>query len=228
MEERNDNNVAFKCNYCDGGKDENGIGFAGPCMFDTNNRERNISFKVKDWCSNKRGVCSKYWNKEISKEELLESYENGHCCYESYLLSDWTFTVGQFKNGMSKCIRNAKERKVALFTTVFPGEPEENRCIFAAFVIDELFEGDINNPGFVSSKYKETGVSFTEEEARKLKFWDFYRNPNSPTSLKWGSGLFRYLSDAAVLRILRAAIDVVENDDKKKAIKDIIAHSTCR
>lgn len=225
MEENKKKNIAFKCNYCDGGKDENGIGFCGPCS----NRciMGNIKNDPSAWCSNPQSNCYQYYDGTIDRAELERRYEEDHkCCSESFMLKNFAANAGQFrsvdKNGDMKSIRQTGVYKVSFLTTVFPYEPEENRVIFAAFINDSYDAGTDDYPGFVKSLKEDTRLSFLENDAQKLKFWDYYRNPNAPTSKKWGSGLFRYLEDDVTLRILNDAKKIVTDDEARTKIQNII------
>ena len=40
----------------------------------------------------------------------------------------------------------------------------------------------------------------------EIEFWKYHKNPDNPDSMAWATGLFRYVSDVAVLGILEEYI----------------------
>lgn len=43
-----------------------------------------------------------------------------------------------------------------------------------------------------------------------MKFWDYYKNPNSPESRQWGTGLYRKPSKDEALAIIDKIIEIKE------------------
>ncbi len=56
--------------------------------------------------------------------------------------------------------------------------------------------------GYVSTK-SEYKLEMNHFEAKQLKFWNYYFNPNQPELIRFGSGLHRYLSHEQAAQILR-------------------------
>lgn len=129
-----------------------------------------------------------------------------YVCYESAMLRDWRAFAGVAQTGEHKGrpmkLKQVQINSLAVLTTRLPNEPEENRLIFAVFLVDDTYEGDAREEGYVStsSRYK---IEMTPSEAQKLKFWNYYSCPNAPEVIKFGSGLHRYLSDEQAAQILR-------------------------
>lgn len=90
---------------------------------------------------------------------------------------------------------------LAILTSREPNAPEADRFVFGVFLVDEAYEGDRRDEGYVttSSKYK---ISLTQEEAKKILFWKYYHNDNAPKKVAWGQGLHRYLSDIQAASVL--------------------------
>jgi len=105
---------------------------------------------------------------------------------------------------------------------VTPNSFEYERRIFALFLIDEYFEGDDTYEGYVAStgKYR---LHFTRRETNDLRFWDFYENTNS-TDKRWGSGLFRYLSDEQCARILYKAMLLKQGTEDETLAEEMYRH----
>ena len=219
-------NVAFKCTYCDGGKDKKNIGFKGICSDDT--IRYNINKEKHVWCSNESSYCSNYLNGEISRKELDATIKNnGFVCYESKMLRDWEASAGFHHNGKNKgkpmTMRNVSSNNLALLTTRFPYDQEVDRIIFAVFLILENYEGDNYEEGNVKA-HPEYKLQLTIEEAKKLKFWDYYCNRNKPETIKYGSGLHRYISDIQAAQVLKKISEIKKGTEEEKFAEEFLEH----
>lgn len=198
-------NIAFKCNYCDGGKSAVQIGFDGVCSDDM--IYNNIKIQNRTWCNSDDCACLHYLNNEISRKELNENCMNGgFVCYESQMLRDWKAFAGIVQNGARKGERmklhQVQRNSLCVLTTRTPKMAEKERFIFAVFWVDDTYEGDGKEEGYVStkSKYK---IKLSPKEACSLRFWNYQANENKADSPAWSSGLHRYLEDDIAVQILR-------------------------
>ena len=211
------NNIAFKCNYCDGGSSSENVGYKGVCSDDT--MKFNINVAKHIWCRQPENKCYKYLHGEISREELCKFYEetksqfSKSVCYESQMLEIWNAGAGVTQNGDKKgtqmSLRNAKPNSLAVLTTKLPFSQDKDRFIFAVFLIDEKREGDKKDDGHVgaNAKYR---IELSPEEAKGLMFWDYYFNPKMPEKTLLGSGLHRYLTDIQSAQILKKICEIKE------------------
>jgi hypothetical protein len=198
-------NVAFKCNFCDGGQSENQVGYEGVCSDSV--IQNNIEKRKHIWCCNKDYPCYRYLNNEISRKELEEEYLSGKfICYESKMLSDWKAYAGEVQSGAKKGepmkMKSVQNNSLCVLSTRDPESNEEDRYIFAVFLVDETYEGDSRIAGYVTtkSKYK---IKLSPKEARSILFWNYHANENKPREAKWSSGLHRYFKDEQAAQILR-------------------------
>ena len=202
-------NIAFKCTYNDGGYSKNGIGFLDVCS------DSMIRQHIRDgrrWCSNPYCPCNEYITGKLSKKKLEAMRRNGEMiCYECCMLEQWKAQAGTIRNVVGEGdrirIKNAYRNGLAVLTTRLPDTAEKDRLIFAAFLIDTIYEGDEETSGYVSaqSKYR---LSFSLEEARRLLYWKYHANKNNPSKPSWGTGLFRYLAEDEGVQILRDAVKI--------------------
>lgn len=220
-------NVAFKCSYCDGGKSTTCIGFKNICS--NENIEYNIFSRKYTWCGN--SMCHDYYDGEITRKELTKYYkENDMVCYESQMLKNWKAFAGWTESKSDEDGAEIKESKplkmysvqigsLAVLTTRLPNAPENERIIFGVFLVDEAYSGDNFEEGYVTtgSKYK---IAFTPKEAEKMRFWDFHNNTGSPENPKWGSGLFRYISDISSANILKRAAQIKHGTKDEKLSRE--------
>lgn len=199
-----ENNIAFKCNYCNGGKAQNGIGYLSVCSDDL--IRYNIKGTHHSWCRNESSPCCQYYKGIISRKTLNQKAANGDfICYESQMLKNWTayagFGLTREKKRNPMTLRKVRRNGLSILTSREPYAPEKERFIFAVFLIGEAFEGDYHSEGYVkaSSKYR---ISLTQEEAGNLLFWNYYHNETSPENPAWSQKLHRYISNVTAASIL--------------------------
>lgn len=214
-----ENNLIFKCNFCDGGKTENSIGFKGVCSDEQ--IRINIEEKHHSWCSNPDSPCFQYLNGKITRDELERMVEGGFVCYESRMLTAWRAEAGtnlEETGGHKRArrIQDAAANHLAVFTTRLPGDPEEDRIIFGAFITGHTLEGDESEAGYVEAK-EDCTIELTPEEAKQMKFWNYYKNSNEST--RWGTGLYRYVKDSVAAKILSDIVSLKKGTEKERAQK---------
>lgn len=185
---KEDGNIAFKCNW-------NDKGYKGICS--------DAAYKYNQlyggpWCRYQHGRCRSF----VGLEPVPEG-----CCYEARALIDCKFGAGwdhdehgnPIPHGERK-IRSARKHKIALLTTVPQGSSD--RLIVGAFLIDKV----LDDPGVETFIVGDRDFTLDDMLAYKIKLWDFHENPVNPSSVAWATGLFRYVSDVAVLGILEEYI----------------------
>lgn len=198
-------NIAFKCNYCDGGKSDKEIGFNGVCSDDI--IRNNIELEQRTWCSSEECDCLSYLKGEITRFELDSIHNNGgYVCYESQMLREWRAMAGIVQKGeragQPMRLKKVQNNSLCVLTTRLPNSNERDRFIFGVFLVDENYEGDNFEAGYVStkSKYK---IKLSPIEAEKMLFWDYHANENQPEVTRWSSGLHRYFEDEQAIQILK-------------------------
>ncbi|MGI6028027.1 MAG: hypothetical protein ACOX81_01285 [Candidatus Heteroscillospira sp.] len=200
-------NVAFKCNWCDGGSDCGHIGYQGVCSDEA--IRYNVNRAKRRWCTN--SVCREYIEGKADRDELSRVFKDGFVCYESTMLLDWRAYAGADQTderaGRRRGMKEARTNSLAVLTTRRPHTSEEQRLIFAVFLIAENFEGNERDEGYVSA-HGDYRIELTSAEAEKLRYWDYHANANSADKCFWGTGLFRYLGDTECAQILRDIADM--------------------
>lgn len=208
-------NIVFKCNYCDGGVKENDIGFYGVCSEAV--IYNNINVEHRTWCSAPECACFQFLNGEISRDDLENIVaDGGFICYESQMLREWKAMAGTIQNGDRKGqpmhLSNVQPNSLCVLTTREPNSTEEDRFIFAVFLVNNSYDGDDLDEGFVSttSKYR---LKLTRDQARKMPFWRYHANVNQPESAAWNSGLHRYITDVQAAQILKDIASLKEGTE---------------
>lgn len=218
---KTDSNVAFKCNYCDGGSNNDSIGYKSVCSDEIINY--NVNNIKHIWCRDPDCDCYQYLHNDISREYLESKCKKANVCYESQMLVDWRAFAGVNHSGANKGkprkLRNVCSNSLALLTTRLPNDKEKNRFIFAAFLILENYEGDYKEEGYIAANERYR-IELSLEEAKKLKFWDYYFNQKKPEKIVFGSGLYRYISDIQAAQILKKICEIKKNTaDEELATK---------
>lgn len=221
-----ENNIAFKCNYCDGGRSENQVGFNGLCS--ENIIRDNIITQKRTWCSAGQCPCSRYLQKHITYQELIDIFNSNELvCYESRMLRDWKALAGINQSGKNKGKRRKLNQlevnSLCVLTTRNPKAKENQRYIFAVFLIDNIFPGDARREGYVSasSHYK---IKLSPLEAERMPFWKYYANSNNSTDPAWNTGLYRYLNNEQSAQILKDIAQIKIGTDDEKLASDFYIH----
>ncbi|MEG0933861.1 MAG: hypothetical protein RSF41_09745 [Lachnospiraceae bacterium] len=217
-------NIAFKCNYCDGGKSAVQIGFEGVCSDEM--IYNNIKIQNRTWCNSDDCACLHYLNHEISRKELDKSCTNGgFVCYESQMLRDWKALAGIVQNGEHKDepmkLHQVQRNSLCVLTTRTPEMAEKERFIFAIFLVDDTYEGDGKEEGYVStqSKYK---IKLSPKEATNLLFWNYHANGSKADVPAWNSGLHRYFEDDVAVQILRDISKIKEGSTEQQLATEFL------
>ena len=124
--------IALKCTYNNGG--EGGmVGFAGTCSDDI------IAHNIRSgrvWCSNKESPCRKFMEGGFAGRRPIRP------CYESWLFEDGEFSAGVFqgevRHGEPMHLSDVSVGDVAIVTTRFPGDREEDRRVVGLFRIGRI------------------------------------------------------------------------------------------
>lgn len=96
---------------------------------------------------------------------------DGFVCYESQMLRSWAAFAGyaHTKENYQKPMKLNKIQinSLAILTTREPYALEKDRFVFGVFIVDEAYEGDNREQGYVttSSKYK---LSLSLDDAKKF------------------------------------------------------------
>lgn len=205
--------VAFKCTFNNGDEGEY-VGFNGTCT--ENIIKRNIT-RGHVWCSNQSCACTKYL------KEGFVGDRPSYPCLESTLFRDWEFAAGTThhgpKAGMPRRIDKAEPGSVVVLTTRFPDEDsEQQRRIIGLYRVGKVKDASGETVLAADETYR---IRLPLEEARELYFWDYYMNASGPGKPRWGTGLFRYLSDQQVARIVEDLRESVRDDTTKDLLAEL-------
>lgn len=122
------------------------------------------------------------------------------------------------RKGQPRNLIRLNYNSACLITARRAGEPEENRRILGAFMVQEDFSGKACKDGLIPahSKYK---FSLSPQEAKKTLFWNYYVNKNYPHRMTWNSGRHRYFDNIWMAQILRDVISYKKKSKEKEQIQ---------
>jgi len=223
----NENNLAFKCNFCDGGCSDRCLGYKGVCSDEQ--IRYNIEKKNRAWCSDEKdSFCFKYYKGLITRKELEEQHGRKPVCYESKMLIDWKAEAGEDRNGIdgpkARRISNASKNSLAILTTELPDmEGGKERVIFGVFITGVVDEGDDIQAGYVKA-FGDYYIELSPEESKKMKFWHYHLNPKNPERIQWGTGLYRYMKDTVCARILADILEIKKGSPEQEKGKEMLEY----
>ena len=223
---KDNNNVAIKCSYCDGGRSDQSFGYKGICSDEV--LHQNVSVIKRPWCSSAECECKRYTLGSINRAELEKMNQSGKfICYESGLLKDWVASSGRVqrdkRNDKPKKTVSTRVNRMCILTTKQPSELEQERKVFAAFLISEVESGDGKEEGNMHA-HPDYRIELTAAEAEQVHFWAFHKNKTKLDMPFWGSGLIRYLTDAQSINILKAMMEAAAEPEKKAHILEMLEY----
>lgn len=216
-------NVAFKCIFCDGGSNSGRTGFLGVCS-DRNIRQ-NIQKDRRVWCGDPDCACRQYLDGQIDRIALDARAKAGEfICYESALFREWTARAGRVqrgeKRGTPMRMRPLQPGSLCALTTRLPGSREEERQVFAVFLVGQSFEGDGQEEGYVQA-HERYRLELSPEEAASMPFWRYHSNDGQPHKAHWGSGLQRYFGTRQAALMLRDIVRLREGKPGEALAKEM-------
>ncbi len=177
---REDGNVAFKYSWNDAGYK----GICSDAVYEINRKS------ARTQCA--RSNCRDYIGKPPPVNE---------CCYECQALRIYKFGAGwdHDENDVPvrpRHIRDVRKDRIAILTSI-PHWAKE-RLVIGAFQITQV-KDDSKSETYL---YGDEATALDDMLDYKIEFWRYHKNPYRPESQAWGQGLFRYISNVAVLGIL--------------------------
>lgn len=141
--------------------------------------------------------------------------------------SEWKVFSGAIKSGVNKGKPKKPSRlhqnSAVLLTAINPGMPEKERRIIGVYMVKEGFIGQVCEDGWIPahSNYR---LQLTEEEAKEMLFWKYYKNKNTPNKMTWNSGKFRYFDNSWMAQILRDILSLKSDPKEKELVQQFYEH----
>lgn len=107
-----------------------------------------------------------------------------------------------------------------MITSVPLGENESERMVSGVFMTTS-FQMEDEDGGIItlSNQYK---ITLTMEEMKKIKFWEFYFNPEEPATIKFLGEDYCYFSDNQAAQFLLKIYEVKQNEREKQLVGECL------
>lgn len=142
---------------------------------------------------------------------------------EAKIFTDWNIFTGEIKSGVNKGQPNRlvrlNQNSACLITERHSDEKEKERRILGLYMVKEGFSGRLCEDGYIPA-HEEFRLYLSEDEAKKMLFWNYYTNQRYPDRMTWNTGRYRYFENIVMAQILRDIVSLkAESDDFEFAQK---------
>ncbi len=143
------------------------------------------------------------------------------------VFTEWRIFTGLKKSGKSEGTPNKLVRlahnSCCLITAREPDMKEEDRYILGLFMVDESFIGKLCEDGYIPA-HQQYRLRLSDQESRKLLFWNYYLNERYPTSMTWNSGGHRYFDNIWMAQILQDIVALKKGTEDLKLAENFLKH----
>lgn len=141
----------------------------------------------------------------------------------------WRASAGMRAGGAPVSMARAQPGSLCVLTTRLPEDDESKRYVSGVFIIEESYPGNQGRfegekeAGWVSA-HPEHRLALPDKVAKKFLYWNYQANTRQAHVAKWGSGLFRYLSDTVAVQILKDLQKAKLTAKQLETVKGMLAH----
>lgn len=137
---------------------------------------------------------------------------------EEEIFTEWKIFVGKIKSGERKGeprrLARMDRNSVCLLTKRIDDDSEKNRQIIGAFMVDVNTDENSLGDGYIPAR-SEYRIQLSEQESKKMLFWNYYLNKKEPSRIVWKSGRQRYFDNIWMAQIL-SDILALRKDSKQE------------
>lgn len=140
---------------------------------------------------------------------------------------DWHIFTGEIKSGSKKGQPNLLVRmnrnSACLLTERQLDVPEKERSILGVYMVKETFIGRLCEDGYIPA-HTDYRLRLSEEESKKMLFWNYYLNEKYPDKITWNTGRYRYFENITMAQILRDIASLKRSPDEKELAQRFLKH----
>lgn len=137
------------------------------------------------------------------------------------IFRDWRVFTGLIKSGANKGKPNRlarmNKKSACLLTAREPHLKEEDRYIKGVYLVEDNFNGRLCEDGYIPA-HQEYRLCLSEEESKKMYFWNYYANKKYPNRTTWNTGRSRYFDNIIMAQILRDIISLKKEPKDKEYV----------
>ncbi len=133
------------------------------------------------------------------------------------IFTEWSIFIGSVKSGkrQGKISRAARldQNSACFITSREPDEPEQERRILGAYMVDTGFTGRLCEDGIIRA-HPDYRIKLMEEDAEKMLFWNYCVSEKNPLKMTWNTGRYRYFDNVIMAQVLKDMVSM-----KKKTVE---------
>ena len=137
-------------------------------------------------------------------------------------LHSWQVTSGTYLSGSAKGeVRipdKLKPNSVCLLTERQDDQPEQERMIVGAFMVEEDFFGNESPDGLIKAHPK---FRLALDQEHRLRYWDYFESKGKP---RWGNADFKYCNNRIAQRILYDLWEELRATDDGRLAEDFYSY----
>lgn len=141
---------------------------------------------------------------------------------EDEIFKEWKVFTGRIKSGNKKGeprrFPRMNQNSACLLTGIKNSVPEKDRQVLGLFMVNESFDGRLCEDGYITA-HPEHRLQLSEEESKKILFWNYYVDEKASNKTIWNSGRQRYFDNIWTAQILRDILALRSKPEEKKAAK---------
>jgi hypothetical protein len=166
--------------------------------------------------------------KLIKRMKIHPAAQAAFWCRQNELdevFSDWKAFTGLVKSGFydgePKRPTRLHQNSACIITVREPDMKERDRFIAGVYMVNEAFLGKLCDDGYVPahSKYR---IRLSEEESKRVLFWNYYKNKKFSANMTWNSGRYRYFDNIWMAQILRDIVALKKDPAEKELAAEFL------
>lgn len=149
---------------------------------------------------------------------------------EEKIFTEWKVFTGTVKSGdkkgQPKRLARITQNSACLITSRESDMAEENRLILGAFMVDESFDVDMCEDGYIPA-HPVYRIRLSKQESDKMLFWNYYVDKRFPNRMTWNSGRQRYFDNIWMAQILRDIVSLRQEPQEREEAQNFFS-SFCK
>lgn len=146
---------------------------------------------------------------------------------EKEIFTDWQVFTGRIKSGKKegepRKFPRMNQNSGCLITRREEDVDEADRIITGLFMTEESFNGRDCEDGYIKA-HPEYRIHLTEDESKKMLFWNYYFDNKTPEETVWNSGRQRYFDNIWMAQILRDIIALRDDKEEKQVAENFLEY----
>lgn len=143
------------------------------------------------------------------------------------VFNQWSVFTGAIKSGPKKGEPNRliriNQNSACLMTSRDADKDEKDRRILGVFMVEETFIGKLCEDGNIPA-HTEHKIQLTEEESKKMLFWNYYSNERYPEKMTWKTGRYRYFDNIWMAQILQDIVSLRKDTEGEAEAKSFFKY----